>query len=67
MSVVNLTEVLVAPSAENSQLSRARKAMAALGVTAHQPNEAIEVAAARLRHRHPMRSATAAGAPASQA
>ena len=54
MSVVNLTEVLVAPSADISMLATTREAIAALGVTVHQPNEAIAVEAARLRQRHPI-------------
>ena len=54
MSVVNLSEVLVAPSADSLRLARAREAIAALGVTAHQPSEAIGVEAARLRQRHPI-------------
>jgi predicted nucleic acid-binding protein len=54
VSVVNLTEVLIAPSADVSKLAAAREAIAALGVTVHQPNEAIGVDAARLRQRHPI-------------
>jgi predicted nucleic acid-binding protein len=54
ISVVNLTEVLVAPAAERQRLRAAREAIAALGVAAHQPNEAISVAAARLRGAHPI-------------
>ena len=54
ISAANLTEVLVAPSAEVSKLAAARQAIAALGVTVHQPNEAIAVDAARLRQRHPI-------------
>lgn len=54
ISVVNLTEVLVAPSANISKLATTREAIAALGVTVHQPNEAIAVEAARLRQRHPI-------------
>lgn len=54
ISVVNLTEVLVAPSADSAKLAAAREAIAALGVAAHQPNEAIGVEAARLRRRHPI-------------
>jgi len=37
-----------------SKLAAAREAIAALGVTVHQPNEAIGVEAARLRQRHPI-------------
>jgi predicted nucleic acid-binding protein len=54
VSVVNLTEVLIAPSSDASKLAVAREAIAALGVTVHQPNEAIGVEAARLRRRHPI-------------
>jgi predicted nucleic acid-binding protein len=54
ISAVNLTEVLIAPSADTGKLATARRAIAALGVTLHQPNEAIAVEAARLRHRHPV-------------
>jgi predicted nucleic acid-binding protein len=52
VSVVNLTEVLIAPSADVARLAAAREAIAAFGVTVHQPNEAIGVQAARLRQRH---------------
>ena len=54
VSVVNLTEVLIAPSADVSKLAAAREAIAALGVTVHQPNEATGIKAARLRQRHPI-------------
>jgi predicted nucleic acid-binding protein len=54
VSVVTLTEVLIAPAADTARLAAAREAIAALGVTVHQPNEAIGVEAARLRHRHPI-------------
>ncbi len=54
VSMVNLTEVLVAPSADIARLAVAREAIAALGVSVHQPNEAIGVEAARLRQRHPI-------------
>ncbi len=54
VSVVNLTEVLTAPSSDVARLAAAREAIAALGVTVHQPNEAIGVEAARLRGRHPI-------------
>lgn len=54
ISVVNLTEVLIAPSADTSKLAAAREAITALGVGVHQPNEAIGVEAARLRQRHPI-------------
>jgi predicted nucleic acid-binding protein len=54
VSVVNLTEVLIAPSSDVGRLAAAREAIAALGVAVHQPNEAIGVEAARLRQRHPI-------------
>jgi predicted nucleic acid-binding protein len=54
ISVVSLTEVLIAPSADTSKLATARRAIATLGVIVHQPNEAIAVDAARLRERHPI-------------
>lgn len=53
-SVVNLSEVLVAPAADHRRLRRARAAIAALGVAIHQPSEAIGVEAARLRRAHPI-------------
>lgn len=54
ISVVNLTEVLIAPAADAGQLAAAREAIAALRVAIHQPSEAIAVDAARLRGRHPI-------------
>jgi len=54
MSVVNLSEVLVAPAADQQRLRAAREAISALGVTVHLPTEAIGVDAARLRSRHPI-------------
>jgi predicted nucleic acid-binding protein len=54
MSVVNLTEVLIAPARARDILPAAREAIDALGVSVHQPNEAIGVDAARLRGRHPI-------------
>lgn len=54
ISVVNLTEVLIAPAAEAGKLAAAREAIAALGIAVHQPSEAIAVDAARLRGRHPI-------------
>lgn len=54
ISAVNLTEVLVAPAAERQRLRVGREAIASLGVSIHQPNEAIGVAAARLRGTHPI-------------
>ena len=54
ISVVNLTEVLIAPAADASKLAAAREAIAALGIAIHQPAQAIAVDAARLRGRHPI-------------
>jgi predicted nucleic acid-binding protein len=54
ISAVNLTEVLIAPTANAAKLSAARRAIRALGVSVHQPTEAIAVEAARLRQRHPV-------------
>ena len=54
ISVVNLTEVLIAPAADASKLAAAREAIAALGIAIHQPSEAIAVDAARLRGHHPI-------------
>lgn len=54
MSVVNLSEVLVAPAADNRTLRRARSAIATLGVGVHEPSEALGVEAARFRRAHPI-------------
>lgn len=54
ISVVSLSEVLVAPAADKQRLRAAREAIAALGVAVHQPSEAIGVEAARLRCSHPI-------------
>jgi toxin FitB len=54
LSVVNLTEVLVAPAADRRRLRAAREAIAALGLHVHQPGEAVGVEAARLRSAHPI-------------
>jgi len=54
ISLVNLTEVLIAPTADASKLAAAREAIAALGITTHRPSEAIAVDAARLRGHHPI-------------
>jgi predicted nucleic acid-binding protein len=54
ISVVNLSEVLVAPAADSRRLRAAREAIAALGVAVHQPGESTGVEAARLRCRHPI-------------
>jgi predicted nucleic acid-binding protein len=59
VSVVNLTEVLVAPAADRQRLHRARAAIAALGVEIHHPGEAVGVAAARLRQAYPISLADA--------
>jgi predicted nucleic acid-binding protein len=52
ISVVNLSEVLVAPAADARRLQAARTAIAALGLTIYSPTEAIGVDASRLRARH---------------
>lgn len=54
VSVVNLSEVLVAPAADQQRLRAARKAIAALGATVYTPTEALGVEAARLRGRYPI-------------
>jgi len=54
LSAVTLTEVLVGPATEPTVLRGARRAIAALGIAVHAPNEAIAVEAARLRGRHPI-------------
>jgi predicted nucleic acid-binding protein len=54
ISVVNLSEVLIAPATREDRLRAAREAIGALGVAVHQPSEAIGVHAARLRARHPI-------------
>jgi predicted nucleic acid-binding protein len=54
VSLVTLTEVLVAPATQFTRLNAAREAIAALGVATHAPNEAIAVDAARLRGKHPI-------------
>lgn len=54
LSVVNLTEVLVAPAADRSRLRAAREAIAALGITIHRPGESVGIEAARLRGAHPI-------------
>jgi len=59
ISVVNLSEVLVAPSADPVRLRTAREAITALGVTIHRPSEAVGVEAARLRLGHPISLADA--------
>lgn len=59
ISVVNLSEVLVAPSADAARLRAAREAIAALGIAVHRPTEAIGVEAARLRAEHPISLADA--------
>jgi predicted nucleic acid-binding protein len=54
ISIVNLSEVLVAPAADPTKLAAAREAIAALGIGRHQPSETIAVDAAKLRGRHPI-------------
>jgi predicted nucleic acid-binding protein len=54
ISVINLSEVLVAPSADRHRLRAARQAIAALGVAVHSPSERTGVEAAGLRGRHPI-------------
>lgn len=55
VSVVNFSEVLVAPAAASTHsLRSARTAIAALDVTIHQPGESIGTDAARLRGSHPI-------------
>jgi predicted nucleic acid-binding protein len=54
ISVVNLSEVLIAPAADPERLRAARAAIATLGVGVHRPTEAIGVDAARLRARYPI-------------
>jgi predicted nucleic acid-binding protein len=54
LSLVTLTEVLVAPAAQRERLAAAREAIAALEIVTHAPSEAIAVDAARLRGRHPI-------------
>lgn len=54
ISVINLSEVLVAPAAHDGRLRAAREAIGALGIAVNQPSEAIGVQAARLRAQHPI-------------
>jgi predicted nucleic acid-binding protein len=54
VSLITLSEVLVAPAANGARLSAAREAIAALGIRIHTPNESIAVDAARLRGSHPI-------------
>jgi len=54
ISIVNLTEALIAPAEDARKLRRAREAISALGVAIHRPNEAIAVDAARLRCKNPI-------------
>lgn len=54
LSLVTLTEVLIAPAEKAGGLARAREAIAALGITIRAPTEAVAVDAARLRGRHPV-------------
>jgi predicted nucleic acid-binding protein len=59
ISVINLSEVLVAPAAHDDRLRAAREAIGALGVAVNRPNEPIGIQAARLRARHPISLADA--------
>jgi predicted nucleic acid-binding protein len=52
VSLVNLSEALVAPAADEAQLRIARAAIAALGVSIHRPTAGAAAEAARLRGRH---------------
>lgn len=54
ISVINLSEVLVAPAAQVDRLRAAREAIGALGIAVHQPSQTIGIQAARLRARHPI-------------
>ena len=54
ISVINLSEVLVAPAANKDRIRAAREAIGALDVAVNQPSEAIGIHAARLRARHPI-------------
>ena len=54
ISVVNLSEVLVAPSSDPERLRIARSAISALGIAAQRPNALVGVESARLRGRHPI-------------
>ena len=54
IGAVNLTEVLIAPSADAAKLATAREAIAAFGIAVRQPSEAVAVDAARFRGRHPI-------------
>ncbi|HEY5198044.1 MAG TPA: PIN domain-containing protein [Solirubrobacteraceae bacterium] len=54
MSLVTLTEVLIAPAASTARMSTAREAIAALEIAFHAPNEAVAVDAARLRGKYPI-------------
>lgn len=59
MSVVNLSEVLVAPAANSDRLRLALEAIAALRVTIRDATERLAIEAARLRVRHPISLADA--------
>jgi predicted nucleic acid-binding protein len=59
VSVVTLSEVLVAPAADTQRLRRAREAIASLGIEVYRAGEAIGVDAARLRGSHPISLADA--------
>jgi len=54
ISLVSLTEVLIAPALGATRLNAAREAIATLRVAVHAPTEAIAVDAARLRGKFPI-------------
>ena len=54
ISVVNLSEVLIALAADAAKLTKARQAIAALGIATRQLSDTTGVDAARLRGRHPI-------------
>ncbi|HEX6537716.1 MAG TPA: PIN domain-containing protein [Candidatus Dormibacteraeota bacterium] len=54
VSVVNLSEVLVAPAANSDRLRLALEAITALGVTIRDATERVGVDAARFRVRYPI-------------
>jgi predicted nucleic acid-binding protein len=54
ISIINLTEVLIAPAGDPQRLHLARSAITALRIEINPPTEAIGIDAARLRARHPI-------------
>ena len=54
ISVINLSEVLVAPSRDRRRLQQARESIVALGAGVFHATEPIVVEAAHLRARHPV-------------